>query len=49
VPCESINLLGIFTMLEFFLGGGVSFDLHNMPTTFKMQNIVVCETNKKYN
>ena len=46
--------IGIFPILLpynlelklIFLGGVVSFDLHNMPTTLKMQNIF-CETYKK--
>jgi hypothetical protein len=33
--------------IKIDFGGVVSFDLHNMPTTLKMQNIVYCETNKK--
>ena len=54
VACESIHPLGILTILlpyklEFKLifGRFVSFDLHNMPTTLKKQNILYCETNKK--
>ena len=49
------NPLGIFPILlpynleinVIFLGGGVSFHLHNMPPTLKMQNIFSCESNKK--
>jgi hypothetical protein len=46
--------LGIFPILlpfklelKYILGGFVSFDLYNMPTTLKIQNIFYCETNKK--
>uniref|UniRef100_A0A4W5KU32 PX domain-containing protein n=1 Tax=Hucho hucho TaxID=62062 RepID=A0A4W5KU32_9TELE len=46
--------LGIFPILlpynlelKWIFWGFVSFDLHNMPTTLKMQNIFFCETNKK--
>ena len=31
----------------YIFGGVVSFYLHNMPTTLKMQNIFYCEINKK--
>ena len=52
VPCESIHPLGIFPFLlpynlESIFGEVVSFDLYNMPTTLKMQNIFYCETDKK--
>ena len=46
--------LGIFPILlpynlelKQIFGQFVSFDLHNMPTTLKMQNIFYVETNKK--
>jgi hypothetical protein len=36
--------------LKWIFGGFVSFDLHNMPTTLKMQNIYFfCETNRVVN
>jgi hypothetical protein len=46
--------LGIFPILlpynldlKRICRGFVSFDLHNMPATLKMQNIFYCQTNKK--
>ena len=54
VACEVIHPLVIFHILlpynlelKWIFGGFESFDLHNMPTTLKMQNIFYCETNKK--
>jgi hypothetical protein len=47
-----LGIFPIFFALQtgikiYFLGVFVSFDLHNMPTTLKMQNSFYCETNKK--
>jgi hypothetical protein len=54
VTCESIHPPLAFFLFyclttwnkKIFLGGVVSIDLHNMPTTLKMQNIFV-NTQKK--
>ena len=47
---EYSDPLGIFPILlsynlelKLIFGGFVSFDLHNMPTTLKTQNIFYCE------
>ena len=54
VACESIHPVAIFLILlpynlelNWIFGGFLSFDIHNMPTTLKMQNNFYCETNNK--
>jgi hypothetical protein len=46
---KSIHIFPILLLEPGFKieGGFVSFDLNNIPTTLKMQNIFYCETNKK--
>jgi hypothetical protein len=54
VACESIQppwhfsyFVALQPGIKIDVCGFVSFDLHNIPTTLKMQNTFYCETNKK--
>jgi hypothetical protein len=46
-PLAFLHILLPYNLeLKWTLGGFVSFDLHNMPTILKMQNMFYCKTRK---